>query len=198
MKEKPILFSAPMVRAILDGSKTQTRRIFKPKTIELLKFAGCLGEVSHFLDSNSLGKNDLAYVLEFCPYGEVGDQIWVRETFACGLCTESTMAYRATHKPSDLDEGHYEKIKWKPSIFMPRWASRIQLEINSVRVEVLNDISEADSAAEGWKKRKDLHQSHDAHKDAAKDWFMDLWESINGPGSWAENPWVWVIEFKKL
>ncbi len=81
---------------------------------------------------------------------------------------------------------------------MPRWASRITLEITSVRVERLQEISEADAQAEGWTRRPEVSTDPQVHKEAARDWFMDLWESINGPGSWDANPWVWVIEFRRL
>ena len=89
-------------------------------------------------------------------------------------------------------------LLWRPSIHMPRWASRITLEITGVRVERLREISEADVQAEGWTRRPEVSTDPQVHKEAARDWFMDLWESINGPGSWDANPWVWAIEFRRL
>lgn len=86
----------------------------------------------------------------------------------------------------------------RPSIFMPRAASRITLEIIAVRVERLHDISEADAAAEGWTRQPERSNDPEVHQDAARDWYSDLWEQINGAGSWALNPWVWVIEFKRI
>lgn len=130
------------------------------------------------------------------PLGKIGDRLYVREAFKAGVCTESTIAYKATHKPSDLEEGWYEEIKWTPSIHMPRRYSRITLEITNIRVERLNDISNDDAKSEGcWYGRgggvpdKALTPS---------DQFPTLWEEIYGDGSWSSNPWVWVIEFKRI
>ncbi|WYW98746.1 hypothetical protein WMR86_17520 [Proteus vulgaris] len=192
MKERGIIFNAEMVRAILDGRKTQTRRIVKnvipDNGIWLKKPTKTRsGTTTHVLDAPKYN---------LCPLGKVGDRLYVREAFKAGVCTESTIAYKATHKPSDLEEGWYEEIKWTPSIHMPRWASRITLEITDVRVERLNDISNDDAKSEGcWYGRgggvpdKALTPS---------DQFPTLWEEIYGDGSWSSNPWVWVIEFKRI
>lgn len=204
MKERPILFSAPMVRALLAGEKTQTRRVVKPQPfVSLDAISGwaipvpkkCQGWARDFLDIK--GPNiDAA-----CPYGEVGDRLWVRETFMDlqGTGVEHRpdplgplhrYAYQADTPPGSRgDEARKEYgLKWKPSIHMPRAASRITLEVTGVRVERLQDISEADAAAEG------------VHTDPAcpaYDAYQALWEQINGKGSWDANPWVWVIDFRR-
>lgn len=196
-KERPILFNADMVRALLDGRKTQTRRVVKPKRGWPIDFVGGVGmenDPTCWGFENGDGewwslKGDERCSQIPCPYGQPGDRLWVREAFAYGLCTESTLAYRATHKPSDLEEGWYEPIKWKPSIHMPRWASRITLEIVSVRVERLCSISNEDAISEGIGAPLDMRY-------AALDGFKPLWVSINGADSWDANPWVWVVEFK--
>lgn len=131
MKERGIIFNAEMVKAILDGRKTQTRRIVKNVMLDngiwLKKPTKTRsGTTTHVLDAP---KHNL------CPLGKIGDRLYVREAFKAGVCTESTIAYKATHKPSDLEEGWYEEIKWTPSIHMPRRYSRITLEITNIRVE---------------------------------------------------------------
>lgn len=138
-------------------------------------------------------------ILAYCPYGQPGDRLWVRETWNGD---RMDLVYRATH------DGPPPGGKWHPSIFMPRWASRILLEITNVRVERLNDISEEDAINEGIIKDSDgffiASDSPEAHHFlrqphlTAKGAFHTLWESINGPGSWESNPWVWVIEFKRV
>lgn len=218
VKERPILFSGPMVRALLNGNKTQTRRTFSDRTLKLIRAAIEIGEVSDFLSEGKLGDHDLSYISGFCPYGHRGDRLWVKETWAAhehyntrkpleipeGVtieCRESPAGVKTEgdgHRP--IKEG--ERGRWRPSIFMRRWMSRLTLEIVSVRVERLNECSEADAIAEGI----------DIFEDGAgftvtpggtwyrnpEDTYRALWESINGPGSWAQNPWVWVIEFKRL
>ncbi|MBG3130391.1 hypothetical protein I4674_11410 [Proteus mirabilis] len=192
MKERGIIFNAEMVKAILDGRKTQTRRIVKNVMLDngiwLKKPTKTRsGTTTHVLDAP---KHNL------CPLGKIGDRLYVREAFKAGVCTESTIAYKATHKPSDLEEGWYEEIKWTPSIHMPRRYSRITLEITNIRVERLNNISNDDAKSEGcWYGRgggvpdKAITPS---------DQFPTLWEEIYGDGSWSSNPWVWVIEFKRI
>ncbi|MDV1744510.1 ASCH domain-containing protein [Citrobacter freundii] len=193
MTERGMIFNGEMVRAILDSRKTQTRRPvkfpFKDRNL------GC-----------ELSGNELAGELSSgnylnSPFGKPGDRIWVRETFASGLCTETTIAYRATHKREDLEEGWDEKIKWTPSIHMPRWTSRILLEITDVRVERLSAISQANAIAEG---APPSHPSIDCvsqeygFPDFSRSWFGHTWQHIYGEGSWLANPWVWVIEFKRI
>ena len=200
MKERPILFSAPMVRAILAGQKTQTRRAAKP--------------VRHPDLGNTYDPG--ALVLEYepqhvidraCPYGQPGDRLWVRETWmdlsgtGIELITgsRSRYAYRAdTPAGSYGDETSKEYgLKWRPSIYMPRAASRIKLEVVHVRVERLQDISEADAIAEG---APGGHGSIPGYLYAATphEHYRHIWESINGAGSWGKNPWVWVVEFKRI
>jgi hypothetical protein len=204
MKERPILFSAPMVRAILDGSKTQTRRVVKGMALDWLVNVGFTN------DFVCDGGNDL------CPYGKVGDQLWVRETWAeVGTCDPGLIIYRADYPfcvPKEYQNiPKQDEIKWKPSIHIKRAHSRIWLEITNIRVERLNDISEADSITEGieriggnysvspWRNYR-IGQKGEMSLDcsAPSRSYMTLWESINGAGSWAQNPWVWVIEFKKI
>ena len=176
MKERPILFSAPMVRAILVGTKTQTRRVVK---------LGPSGR-AHFGGRNwHLGDPD---VIKACPYGQLGDRLWVREAWMPVEHDSQPVRYRASN-PSYAG-------KWRPSIHMPRWASRILLEIGSVRVERLLDISEADAEAEGVdfiRRVPDVDETM-----TAVELYEALWESINGPGSWDANPFVWCVEFKRV
>jgi hypothetical protein len=134
-----------------------------------------------------------------CPFGVPGDRLWVRETWGDGEennC-EPGVYYRATDPAWDEEETGF---RWKPSIHMPRWASRITLEVTGVRVERLNDISEADAETEGC--RAEVISGTAGYDDqgviSAVEKFRELWESINGPGSWAENPWVWVVEFERI
>lgn len=193
MRERGMIFNAEMVRAILNGSKTQTRRMVKPQyqheSQQLVKCEDGLfrwwikgAQMPHGGPINQ-------------KHGQVGDRIWVRETFAKGLCTKSTLAYRATHKPEDLEDGFWETIKWTPSIHMPRWASRILLEITNVRVERLNAISEEDAQAEGVTPSTHLITPPEAMHRVG---FRNIWESIYGEESWSANPWCWVIEFKRV
>ncbi|MHB0973915.1 MAG: ASCH domain-containing protein [Thiobacillus sp.] len=181
MKERPMLMSAPMVRAILAGTKTQTRRVVKPQPGGLLKLALHLarrGLPIWFCDGWD----------GTCPYGQPGDQLWVRETFAP---MTTGYAYLADPVWRDSPSG-----RWHPSIHMPRVASRITLEIVSVRVERLQDISESDALAEGVS--PDMGLCWQSGDDTPRGMYGELWESINGPGSWDANPWVWVVEFKRV
>lgn len=191
MRERGIIFNAEMVKAILDGRKTQTRRIVKNVMLDngiwLKKPTKTRsGTTTHVLDAP---KHNL------CPLGKIGDRLYVREAFKAGVCTESTIAYKATHKPSDLEEGWYEEIKWTPSIHMPRWASRITLEIIDVRVERLKDAGDTEFKAEGYPLERALTGgSMDPFC-----WFRNLWDSVSPTNfKYADNPWVWVIEFKKV
>ncbi|WP_395275112.1 hypothetical protein V1577_20235 [Enterobacter bugandensis] len=192
MTERGMIFNGEMVRAILDGRKTQTRRIIKDCTVGRdpiskfiqigKKFIGCYPE-----DVPEL-------IRECCPYGVPGDRIWVRETWAeAGASAPDLKLYRANY-PAHVP-AHYENVppaedvRWTPSIHMPRWASRILLEITDVRVEQLNDISEEDARSEGI--------SGSSARDV-KEAYAALWRSIYGSDSWRANPWVWVIEFKRI
>lgn len=202
MTEHPILFSGEMVRAILAGHKTQTRRIVKPQP-------GCewYPTVSHYhptiIDRHGdeqpgaeiYGAADEREGRKF-PYGKPGDRLWVRETWVSGWMVNPNADWDVVKsgKAADVmylaDAPHYVgyKIKWRPSIFMRRAASRITLEVTAVRVERVQDISQDDAIAEG------LPCTVFARSE-----FVKLWETINGKRApWASNPWVWVIEFQKI
>lgn len=207
MRERPILFSATMVRAILDDSKTQTRRVVKPQPPAKYRHLwpefnsrGTVGPIGWFWSKETSGsgaeQQDLLGINP-CPYGNVGDRLWVRETW---------LPFDRDHRPPDYtyraditpegDDIRVEYIRcgrnylWRPSIHMPRAASRITLEITGVRVERLQDISEADAMAEG----VPFSLMGSTHRIG----FENLWQSINGPESWSANPWVWVIEFRRV
>jgi len=217
VKERPILFSGPMVRAILDGSKTQTRRVFKS------------GHESNF-EEPSFGFDDLTkswriWESEYpeegsieinCPYGQVGDRLWVRETFYPTKQNDCGAIYRADAVMDDSGEreGYWVNdsfipgsFTWTPSIHMPRWASRITLEITGVRVERLQEISQSDAEAEGvqsWMdslKGQDFYDSDSNLGSYPATAFARMWSRIvpvDGDTSWSANPWVWVIEFKRV
>ena len=195
MTERPILFSAPMVRAILAGTKTQTRRIAKPQPEP--------GEIGSFgRGIPFIRGRDKTYR---CPYGQPGDRLWVREAFdflpsggpdqptACEIVYWANGAIEPRIAPPDYNPMVYAHEKIRPSIHMPRWASRITLEITGVRVERLQDISKDDAKAEGVDALP-----METRRATAKADFHALWESINGAGSWDANPWVWVLEFRRL
>lgn len=218
MKELPILFSAPMVRAILSGQKTQTRRLVKPQPTEFgLKWVtDCEGDFATWQDSGLLideYSDDGGPCQRACPYGKPGDRLWVRETWAKNEGSAGGCCYRADHGGACAYEAHdlgkglvtHKVSKWKPSIHMPRWASRITLEITGVRVERLQDISEADAIAEGCFKNHNGYYWGGPHPEYGTKQmatpvsaFRDLWESINSTGSWESNPWVWAVEFKRI
>lgn len=235
MKERPILFSGPMVRALLAGMKTQTRRTIKPvgkdQGFVILEGADGTfasrdvnwpyrsddGDVAYHTVTRS-GEEFQDQTPHTCPYGQPGDRLWVRESFLVmdrdhwedstkpkdflstryGQPRRNACAYRAT---SDVDadaircrfELGYKR--WTPSIHMPRWASRITLEITSVRVERLWDISEADARAEGCTIRTYRDGRGEEPATVA---YRALWQDINGSDSWDANPWVWVVEFKRV
>lgn len=196
-KERPILFSGAMVRAILDGRKTQTRRVVKPQP-EVSEQGNLMGEwLAKPLDGLLLPR--VQDITVHCPYGQPGDRLWVRETWGFnpdfpGI--HGHACYRA-------DPGHdYDGIKWKPSIHMPRAVCRLKLEITGVRVERLNDCSHADAVAEGI--APELEGWTDYSNPSCQmcldpiDSYRSLWDEINGAGAWAANPWVWVVEFKRI
>jgi hypothetical protein len=211
MKERPILFSAPMVRALLDASKTQTRRVCKPMNAWVVK--DCLevrnvdGVLHHFLKGAQQPIERLR-----SPYGQPGDRLWVKETWSeVGTMDPGLIVYRADYRacvPAQYQNlPPAAEIKWKPSLFMRRTASRILLEVVSVRVERLQDISEADAVAEGVVKFSDnlingipgwKGYPEAIPRPTAKDAYVDLWELINGINSWDVNPWVWVVEFWRV
>lgn len=204
MKITPMLFNDEMVRAIVDGRKTQTRRLVKAKHLPFIE---------NLLDGLLDGKWNQRPL----PYGKQGDLIYVRETFgewpaADSDRREDSIIYRATD-----DDWECRMFNWRPSIHMPRWASRLTLKIKSIRIERLQDISEEDAKAEGVSPNcvlKDHSECGDHHGEYIRyanpmDWdcgpaysatesFQTLWEAINGLGSWNENPWLWVIEYEPI
>lgn len=203
MKERPILFSGAMVRALLANTKTQTRRAVKiditmGRESILAPRRGKRYAPVYLLPENA------AEAFACCPYGQPGDRLWVRESFAEGIhqMTDANhWAYAADHFGTQQRLGD----RWKPSIHMPRAASRITLEITSVRVERLQDISSCDAIAEGieacphggeWRNYLDRAPYRDALTPRVS--FRSLWDSINGPGSWDSNPWVWALSFRQI
>lgn len=210
VKERPILFSTPMVKAILEGRKTVTRRIIKVQPDADSYFEMKLQDGVLEIDYNQGDKNPKIE----CPYGKPGDVLWVRETWSKihyeGVDENPTYIFKADWT------GDAVKGIWKPSIHMPRAACRLRLEIVSITVERLQDITEEDAIREGilfyddeiiGRRFKDYvsdsrgygHPEVDyATVSTAKESFQSLWTSINGPESWNANPWVWRVEFKKL
>ena len=226
-KEFPILFNTEMVKAILEGRKTQTRRVVKDKLIiEQAEFE--CGNRPHVIRSEP----SLQYWVDTdCPFGQVGDRLWVRETTIISppnwlapddvldhpdVIKDSKGEYRvvqyiASNSDTDVPVKDY-KLKKTPSIHMPRWASRILLEITGIRVERLNDISRGDAVNEGIETLmvdcsrdglKTAYKDYTSHNNAITrnnpiDSFRTLWESVNGADSWEKNPWVWAVEFKVI
>lgn len=228
MKERPIIFSAPMVQAILDGKKTQTRRVIKPQPESKIDALGKArdavlrsGGNVYFCDHSDTSAHDTPYVLATCPYGQPGDRLWVRETWCFredpynedGEHDNTCVHYRADgYEVIALDDDGFRKWNkdrseaspWRPSIYMPRWASRITLEITKVRVERLNDISESDARAEGitdggcWNCGESEPCGCADPLPMPCDSFARLWQQLHGDASWFSNPWVWVIEFEAV
>ncbi len=242
MKERPILFSGPMVRALLEGRKTQTRRMVK----QLLNFPA----ITEFGKSDTPGYdwifrnkrmlwNDLRHdeLLKCCPKGQVGDRLWVRENFRIvggepghdngvdqggnhdfseGFAAVEFQAggQQVFYELTDEDDQQVERLSrgmnWQPSIHMPRWASRIQLEITEVRVQRLDEITHNDAADEGiscvthksgLRNNLNLVTHVELPANGYVGVFKKLWDSINGkrPGAtWLDNPWVWAITFKRV
>jgi len=214
MKEIPILFSAPMVRALLAGTKTQTRRVVKPQPpADGDRNCGYSAPVWGWT-RNEMPSAEWHKVR--CPYGQPGDRLWVREAWRStgdgGRCDHMPPRDMQAHHvwyevdgkaPQDECVG-----KLRRSMFMPRWASRITLEVTEVRVERLQDISDADAIAEGIESFTDfLPSGHWRRYDKATfnsyvsspvDSYASLWESINGAGSWEANPWVWAVSFRRI
>lgn len=191
-KEKPILFSGDMIRAILNGRKTQTRRIVKNA------YCGATETTHNSTKSVWYWWNEGLVDSFRCPYGEPGHQLWVRETFHTYAKTAEDWILPTTGIYYRADEEQDPTLyKWKPSIHMPRWASRIQLKITDVHIERLQDISEVDAREEGVTVPVGDPTMYDT---IYTDYFRVLWDSINekrGHG-WITNPWVWVIDFKRI
>lgn len=180
MKERPILFNGPMVRAILGGVKTVTRRPIKPAPLMITehgtaRWAGAPDDLQRLLEQN--GRK--------CPYGDPGDRLWVRETYADIGC-------RLTYRADNSDSAHCKVKKWTPAIHMFRKDSRILLEITSVRVEPLQHITIGQICREGL--ARSIYEFIPVT--TAFDVFADLWNSTGG--DWEDNPWVWVVEFKRV
>lgn len=202
-KAKPILFTGPMVRAIIDGRKSQTRRVIKPE------WWRCLVPDD---------EDDRQQAIPRCPYGAPGDRLYCRESFRFVKGEDRRIEYKAggvAHEGDNrccqfrinrreaerdyneaLEPGPCRPSDWRPSIHMPRWASRITLEVLSVRVEKLQDISEADAIAEGVTNTCGVKYAGQRIIDA----FRPLWDSINAKNGhgWEANDWVWVVEFKQV
>ncbi|MBH3412566.1 hypothetical protein [Pseudomonas putida] len=222
MKERPILFSGPMVRAILSGQKTVTRRVMKPQPQKApVDVVG--GVPSWDSPTNYAGEVQMNTQLgKQCPYGKPGDRLWVRETWYCDHFEVQRGPYL---KPSDLDleearedgtlvyaaDGlvpyEAEQPVWKPSIHMPRWASRILLEVTDVRVERLQAISWEEALDEGIGDHRfecdrpvepDGYPACSCGSVGYVDAFAELWNTINGKEAWDANPWVWIVEFKRI
>lgn len=231
MRERPILFSGPMVRAILEGRKTQTRRVVK------FQFDQNPGDYASVYPDGS-GRGFIAWAPMAvsaeetarqypgeegfpCPFGVPGDRLWVRETFSpfmssnrpstiseatYSVLKDGAHTYRNGRPPMPgLDsyaQGAFDHIVWRPSIFMPRWASRLTLEVKAVRVERLQEISREDAAAEGvcWAAEQSPAPSWVTPSNWPEQNFAQLWDSINAKRghSWASDPWVWVVEFEKV
>jgi hypothetical protein len=201
-RERPILFTGPMVHAILEGRKTQTRRAMKPQPERIPGMQGRMRwEKGGRFVAWTPGIHDGP--VSYSPYGEPGDKLWVREAW-CRAEQDWEAVYRADMADHEIQEEAKVRRQcpqlcrdyqngWRASIFMPRWASRITLEVTGVRVQPLNDICRADIIEEGAPNPGGPQREGAYHR-----WYRDLWESINGAGSWALNPWVWVIEFRRV
>ena len=224
--ERPILFSGAMVRAILDGKKTQTRRVVKFRNGRHIVAAPEHDGVFEWWPVDHGGivvKQSREVMLRECPYGVVGDRLWVRESWAIKNWTDKectdmgfanapqhpTEVYlgtptRAVHRANWQPEfdGHIPECvqKWKPSIHMPRWASRLTLELTGVRVEQVQDISESDAKAEGVEALGSAVVVRGPNPFYYRDEYSSLWNSLNAKRGygWDENPWVWVLEFRRV
>ena len=207
IKERPILFSAPMVRAFLEGRKTVTRRALNSQALKNIGYGAQLGECHELPSEGPLHPNSIGHYNDFCPFGQSGDRLYVRETFMDlrGTGVEhrpdpdgplQRYAYRADSPPgTHADEARKDfGLKWKPSIHMPRAASRILREITAVRVERLQDISEDQCIAEGIERHPAGFFGNGCTTAASA--FQELWDSTGG--DWNANPWVWVVEFKQV
>ena len=183
MSEHPILFSGPMVRAILDGRKTQTRRVIKWKCNRGPDGYDTVGE-SKIIRVPWTERTLAKILVPECPYGVPGDRLWVRETWGKDLYAHLSGHVPILYKvgPPSIDPDY--PVKWNPSIHMPRWASRLTLEVVEVRAQRLQDITEQDAIAEGVSCVAE---------------FRELWDSINAKRApWDSNPWVWAVTFRRV
>lgn len=209
--EKPLLCNAEMVRAILDGRKTNTRRPMEPQPDGKLEV---LGGCDDFMLGGTHGKKSSVWR---CPFGKPGDRLWVRECFAVvPHVNDNGSKHKAKGDGTGVTwradwNGNPSGFKWKPSIHMPRWASRINLEITDVRVERVQEISKEDAIAEGiesqprrygkdldWKYYGKWLEKHNQWSSCPINSFESLWNAIYGVNAWDLNPWVWVVAFKKV
>lgn len=242
MKERPIIMGGESIRAILEGRKTQTRRVIKPPAAEGTEWANenCTGTFTDCMSVVCARFYKEGFLPRFseCPYGKPGERLWVRETFACVIDGKRGILYRVdqsfhTIAPNEAAKEQWEMANrrglknapiqlpiWKPSIHMPRWASRLTLELCRVRVERLQEITEEDVRAEGIECRRSTpdypigsnrpdgrlyyrmpYPDETIWASDPKEAYRELWDSINGkrPGcSWAESPFVWVLEFRRV
>jgi len=224
MRERPILFSVPMVRALLEGRKTQTRRVVKWRGLQPglnLQFSGLSVERSGtnwVLTSPTRTSHEYRSVPMPCPYGKPGDRLWVRETSRAeeleggpdGVRYAADGAFREIENTRDaavawMNLNNYRRGQGLavPGIHMPRWASRITLEVTGVRVERLKGISEADAQAEGAREcdfatGREVLLAGPSQRGSFVLHYRDIWEQINGAGSWDANPWVWCISFRRV
>jgi hypothetical protein len=205
MNKHPILFNGEMVEAILAGRKTQTRRVVKPQPSSSSKWIGWIISTGwHDKNAGCAQWADDTFPFSAiihkvrCPYGLLGDQLWVREAWRpldedmpVGLLMQGDEIYYRADYVGDALDG-----KWRPSIHMPRWASRITLEIVNIRVARVQEISEAEAGSEGVPALHIIYNNGPSYRDT----FKELWNSINAKRgfSWDVNPWVWVIEFKRI
>jgi hypothetical protein len=206
VKERPILFSAPMVRAILSGEKTQTRRVVKPTPKTGRDAFGSYMDIGQVSGDWPGDAEWIAHTA--CRYGKPGDLLWVREAWLDAWAQNLGATSTQYHYRADPGNEHYG-YKWRPSIHMPRAVSRITLKVTDVRVQRLQDISEEDARAEGVERMKSgrgyysIKHGHAAvhfgvYHDYAKEAFAELWDSINGEGAWNANPWVYALTFERV
>jgi hypothetical protein len=222
VKEKPILFSSEMVRALLDGRKTQTRRKFKNQDVPTVVGRDASGELSNSVPTR-MPEWAVERSIEDCPYGRPGDRLWVKETWRpviahhCAMdacdCADVHVSYAADNSGKYYSETRIPGSWLLPKaakrgnvspLLMPRWASRITLEITDVRVQRLQDISEEDAKAEG--AEPVMYDTGGFEPWGAScpevpcyvEGFAGIWSHINGPDSWSANPWVWAISFKRI
>ncbi len=193
MKERPILMTPENAQKCHDGTKTQTRRVIKPQPLSISWFEHQNGWCARVREDTGSAEHP-AYIMVPCPYGVVGDRLWVREPWAWP--GEEFHLYKGSSADARIVEEWKKdpnccQVKWTPSIHMPRFVCRTVLEITNVRVERVQDISRVDAVAEGFVGEPCL-PIHPV------DWYRDLWETINGKGSWERNDWVWVLMFKKV
>lgn len=198
MKERLIPFKTPMVRALLDGTKTQTRRIVKPRPPAVVQ---SVYRPFPAEPNNWQGYGDgLIHWYGSCPYGAPGDRLYVKEAWRVPSMFDTLpgSAFTSAQIWYEADDGYKGAGRYRHARFMPRWAMRITLDITDVRVERLQEISTEDAIAEGVDVHPDHHRKPRTSIYSPVQAYRDLWEQINGPDSWAANPWVWVVSFRRI